>query len=91
MKIIKRTLGTLVLMLAFAGPASAFTADKCRIVLDITLAGGPGSNVFVRVNEKKQTINVRGFVTDQLFLATVKRTAKSYGAKDVSFQLWFTS
>ena len=84
MKIVTRTLGLLVLMLAVAGPASAFTAKKSRIILDITLAAGANSSIFVRVNEKKQSINVRGYAEDLYAVNAVTRTANSFGAEKVT-------
>jgi len=89
MNIITKSISALVLMLAFAGPASAFTAERNRIILDITLAAGGGSHsVFVRVNEKKQTIDVRGFVEGQFDIFNVTRVANSYGAKNVCVHLF---
>lgn len=85
MKNITKTMSALALMLAFSGPASAFTAERCRIILDITLAAGGGSHsVFVRVNEKKQTINVRGFAENRYAVNQITRTAHSFGARKVT-------
>ena len=84
MKLITKTIGTLALMFAIASPASAFTASKNRIILDITLAAGGGNHsVFVRVNEKNQTIDVRGFAENRYSVNQITRTANSFGAKRV--------
>jgi len=89
MKLFNRTIGTLVLMLAMANPASAFTAPRNRIILDITLAAGGGShNVFVHVNEKKQTIRVHGFAENAYAVNQIRRTAHSFGAERVCFHVW---
>ena len=89
MKLFTKTIGTLILMFAIASPASAFNAPRNRIILDITLAAGGGNHsIFVRVNEKKQTINVRGFVENLYSLNNVRRTANSFGAKNVCIHVW---
>ena len=89
MKLITKTIVTLGLIFAIASPASAFTAPRNRIILDITLAAGGGShNVFVRVNEKNQTIDVRGFAENAYAVNQIWRTANSFGAERVCFHVW---
>jgi len=88
MKHLTKAIGTLILMLAMANPASAFTASRNRIILDIPLAAGGGSHsIFVRVNEKEQTIDVRGYVQSIYDVSVVRRVANSFGAERVCFHV----